>query len=162
MSNCRCLDRLLTWWVHSFRVVLSSPSMEHSRTTAAAHVKNRVIFCEKSSFLSFKNHSKIFLKLFIPFSLFFFLRCIALIFSFETSCACWVPRRSPHRSEMAGTGVATRLAQSAVKPLISNSNAEARRRVRKLYKAWYRQIPFVCKFYLLYVHRSCSRSYMYM
>lgn len=62
---------------------------------------------------------------------------------------------SPVSCKMAGAaGVATRLAQNAVKPLISNSNAEAKRRVLRLYKAWYRQIPFVCTLSHPYVVQS--------
>ena len=33
-----------------------------------------------------------------------------------------------------------------VKPLLSLSQGEARRRVFSLYKAWIRQIPFICKY----------------
>ena len=33
-----------------------------------------------------------------------------------------------------------------VKPLLSVDRTEARRRVLNLYKAWYRQIPYVGKF----------------
>ena len=32
-----------------------------------------------------------------------------------------------------------------VKPILSQDKTEAKRRVLNLYKAWYRQIPFVCK-----------------
>lgn len=33
-----------------------------------------------------------------------------------------------------------------VKPILSLTPIEARRRVISLYKTWYRQIPFICKF----------------
>lgn len=44
---------------------------------------------------------------------------------------------------MSGTAISSRIAQQVVRPVISTSNADARRRVLKLYKAWYRQVPFV-------------------
>ena len=34
----------------------------------------------------------------------------------------------------------TKVGQIAVKPLLSNSSAEARRRVLNLYRAWYREV----------------------
>jgi hypothetical protein len=33
-----------------------------------------------------------------------------------------------------------------VRPILSVDNAEARKRVLNLYKAWYRQIPYIGKF----------------
>lgn len=35
-----------------------------------------------------------------------------------------------------------------VKPLLSVDRGEAKRRVINLYKAWYRQIPYSCKYFL--------------
>lgn len=34
-----------------------------------------------------------------------------------------------------------------VKPLLSLDYAESQRRVRSLYKAWYRQVPIIGKYY---------------
>lgn len=43
---------------------------------------------------------------------------------------------------MAGREVVKKTLQQ-VRPILSVDNAEARRRVLALYKAWYRQIPYV-------------------
>lgn len=44
---------------------------------------------------------------------------------------------------MASKRIIQQTAQGAVKPLLSTSQEEARRRVIGLYRAWYRQIPYV-------------------
>jgi NADH dehydrogenase (ubiquinone) 1 alpha subcomplex subunit 6 len=44
----------------------------------------------------------------------------------------------------AGTVIKSGVKQ--VRPLLSVDNAEARKRVLNLYKAWYRQIPYIGKF----------------
>lgn len=45
-----------------------------------------------------------------------------------------------------------------VKPILSQDSEEARRRVISLYKAWYRQIPFVGK--LLNCHSIADAYYI--
>lgn len=45
-----------------------------------------------------------------------------------------------------------------VKPILSQDSEEARRRVISLYKAWYRQIPFVGK--LLSCHSITDAYYI--
>lgn len=44
---------------------------------------------------------------------------------------------------MAGSGVrqATSTASTFVKPIFSRDMNEAKRRVRELYRAWYREVP---------------------
>ncbi|XP_067936290.1 NADH dehydrogenase [ubiquinone] 1 alpha subcomplex subunit 6-like [Watersipora subatra] len=44
---------------------------------------------------------------------------------------------------MSSSAISSRIAQQVVRPVISTTSVDARRRVLKLYKAWYRQIPFV-------------------
>lgn len=39
--------------------------------------------------------------------------------------------------------------QKIVKPVLSTSHGEARLRVLSLYKAWYRQIPYICKYAIM-------------
>ncbi len=46
---------------------------------------------------------------------------------------------------MASSGAIVKSATRQVKPLLSLDKVEARRRVLNLYKAWYRQIPYVGK-----------------
>ena len=46
-------------------------------------------------------------------------------------------------SSQAGSVLKSGLKQ--VRPLLSIDNAEARKRVLNLYKAWYRQIPYIGK-----------------
>lgn len=46
---------------------------------------------------------------------------------------------------MASSGAIVKSATRQVKPLLSLDKLEARRRVLNLYKAWYRQIPYVGK-----------------
>merc|ERR1711893_171203 len=45
-----------------------------------------------------------------------------------------------------------------VKPIISHDQAEARRRVMNLYKAWYRQIPYMVKNYDIPVNVQQCRA----
>lgn len=47
----------------------------------------------------------------------------------------------------SGGGKVIKVVGRQVKPLLSLDKTEARRRVLNLYKAWYRQLPYVCKFY---------------
>ncbi len=42
-----------------------------------------------------------------------------------------------------------------VKPILSLDREEARRRVLNLYKAWYRQIPFIGMFHLFMQVSAC-------
>ncbi|MCP6116954.1 NADH dehydrogenase [ubiquinone] 1 alpha subcomplex subunit 6, partial [Klebsiella pneumoniae] len=42
---------------------------------------------------------------------------------------------------------AIKVGTKTVKPVLSSSHAEARNRVLSLYKAWYRQIPYIVKDY---------------
>lgn len=48
---------------------------------------------------------------------------------------------------MAGREVARKTLQK-VRPILSVDNDEARRRVLSLYKAWYRQVPYLGEFWL--------------
>lgn len=43
-----------------------------------------------------------------------------------------------------------------ITPILSVDKEEARRRVIKLYKAWYRQIPFISKCSTLTIHVHCK------
>ncbi|XP_023222809.1 NADH dehydrogenase [ubiquinone] 1 alpha subcomplex subunit 6-like [Centruroides sculpturatus] len=45
-----------------------------------------------------------------------------------------------------------------VKPILSVDTAEARRRVLNLYKAWYRQIPYICSEYYIPVSAQQGRE----
>jgi hypothetical protein len=44
----------------------------------------------------------------------------------------------------------------AIKPVLSQSNEEAKKRVLNLYKLWYRQVPYVGKFSGLKVQNKLS------
>ena len=51
--------------------------------------------------------------------------------------------------------MSTKVARSTVqqiKPLLSSNKEDAKERVLKLYKAWYRQIPIMSKFNLVECH----------
>ena len=51
--------------------------------------------------------------------------------------------------------MSTKVARSTVqqiKPLLSSNKEDAKERVLKLYKAWYRQIPIMSKFILVECH----------
>lgn len=47
------------------------------------------------------------------------------------------------RSVMASKRIIQKVHQGAVKPVLSASKEEARHRVMALYRAWYRQIPYI-------------------
>lgn len=74
---------------------------------------------------------------------------------------------SKHEKNMATS--AGKIAVRQVKPLLSVDKGEARRRVVTLYKAWYRQIPYIRKFfptrcwesknYDLFTYRLLDSSY---
>lgn len=55
--------------------------------------------------------------------------------------------------------------QKIVKPVLSTNHAEAKRRVLSLYKAWYRQIPYIGKWpvmssvFFLVLFMICSCIY---
>lgn len=60
---------------------------------------------------------------------------------------------------MAGREAVRKTLQQ-VRPILSVDNEEARRRVLSLYKAWYRQVPYIgeCKFRLLF---GCNTVMLY-
>ncbi|XP_037738881.1 NADH dehydrogenase [ubiquinone] 1 alpha subcomplex subunit 6 [Chelonia mydas] len=49
----------------------------------------------------------------------------------------------------AGAGKVAKAAGSAVKPIFSRDLGEAKRRVRELYRAWYREVPNAVQLYQL-------------
>lgn len=49
---------------------------------------------------------------------------------------------------MAGSREAVKRTLQQVRPILSVDREEARRRVINLYKAWYRQMPYVGKHYI--------------
>ncbi|XP_056608917.1 NADH dehydrogenase [ubiquinone] 1 alpha subcomplex subunit 6 [Triplophysa dalaica] len=57
---------------------------------------------------------------------------------------------------MMASSAATRTAAKAVKPIFSSDLQEARRRVRELYRAWYREVPSTVHVYQLDISaRQC-------
>lgn len=54
---------------------------------------------------------------------------------------------------MAGREAVKRTVQQ-VRPILSIDKEDARKRVLNLYKAWYRQIPYIGKFYNLFKKRN--------
>lgn len=62
---------------------------------------------------------------------------------------------------MASSGSIVKSATRQVKPLLSLDKLEARRRVLSLYKAWYRQIPYVGKLLKLLPCRKSFRVLVY-
>ena len=57
---------------------------------------------------------------------------------------------------MSSTRIAARLQQTAVKPLLSSNRNDARFRVMRLYKAWFRQAAFVGKSCVI----QCCKCFM--
>ncbi|XP_038266727.1 NADH dehydrogenase [ubiquinone] 1 alpha subcomplex subunit 6 [Dermochelys coriacea] len=49
----------------------------------------------------------------------------------------------------AGAGKVSKAAGAAVKPIFSRDLGEAKRRVRELYRAWYREVPNAVQLYQL-------------
>lgn len=58
---------------------------------------------------------------------------------------------------MAGREAVKRTIQQ-VRPILSIDKEEARKRVLNLYKAWYRQIPYIGKFFKTYLRNSIIMS----
>ncbi|KAA0706378.1 NADH dehydrogenase [ubiquinone] 1 alpha subcomplex subunit 6 [Triplophysa tibetana] len=56
------------------------------------------------------------------------------------------------------SSAATRTAAKAVKPIFSSDLQEARRRVRELYRAWYREVPSTVHVYQLDISASQCRD----
>lgn len=76
------------------------------------------------------------------------------------SCVCasvifpvrkfWSLSGKNSHNNMAGREVVRKTLQQ-VRPILSLDNTEARRRVLSLYKAWYRQIPYIGEFLCVFV-----------
>lgn len=58
---------------------------------------------------------------------------------------------------MAGREAVKRTIQQ-VRPILSIDKEEARKRVLNLYKAWYRQIPYIGKFFINYFRNAIIMS----
>lgn len=52
----------------------------------------------------------------------------------------------------------TRVTAKHVKPLLSLDRDEARRRAINLYKAWYRQLPYIGTFYYLHLAFNLNKK----